>query len=80
MIGLNDLLHHFPGPNFKTTQIFLTYFPNCPLFNTIYSCVPNVAPFKYLPQIYVQLLVKTACILRTDEKYEATWQHWAGKG
>jgi hypothetical protein len=20
------------------------------------------------------------CILRTDEKYDATWHHWAGKG
>jgi hypothetical protein len=20
------------------------------------------------------------CILRTDEKYYATWHHWAGKG
>jgi hypothetical protein len=23
---------------------------------------------------------KKTCILRTDEKYDATWHHWAGKG
>ena len=41
-IGPTDLFPS-PAPRFKTCQVFLIYFPKCPIFNTIQFYAPNVA-------------------------------------
>ena len=33
-IGPTDLQHPSPAPHFKTSQVFLIYFPKCPSFST----------------------------------------------
>jgi hypothetical protein len=42
-IGPADLPHPSPAPHFKTFQVFLTDFPNCPIFSTIQSHALDVA-------------------------------------
>jgi len=40
-VGLTDSLHP-SAQHFKTSEVFLIYFHNCPSLSTIQSCAPNV--------------------------------------
>jgi len=37
MIGPTDILQPIQAPHFKTLQVFLIYFPKCPIFRTLQS-------------------------------------------
>jgi hypothetical protein len=39
----SELLHHFLALHFKTFQVYLNYFPKCPIFGAIQTYKPNVA-------------------------------------
>jgi len=49
----SGLLQPSPAPQFKTFQLFLIYFLQCPSLCTIESYAPNVAIHLFLPEILV---------------------------
>jgi hypothetical protein len=48
-IGPTYLFHPSPAPNFRTSQAFLIYFPQCQNFSKIQSCAPNIELYWCLP-------------------------------
>ena len=53
MISPYVLRHSSPAPHFKTSHVFMSYFPKCPSLSTIQSYAPDVAFYLKFKSIFL---------------------------